>query len=87
MPSIDAVWTLSEAKAELSNVVARATSDGPQTITRNGVPVAVVVSIEDRNRKSSRKGTLAQFLMASPLRGAEFDLERVNSNASSAPDA
>jgi len=56
-------------------VVDRAQSS-PQLITRNGKPSAVVVSAEEWARKSARKGTLAEFLLASPLRGADLDLER-----------
>ena len=69
-------WTLAGAKARLSEVVNRAQA-GPQIITRNGKPSAVVVSTEEWARKTSRKGTLAEFLLASPLRGAELDLERL----------
>ncbi len=72
--SID-TWTLANAKARLSEVVDRA-QVGPQTITRNGKPSAVIVSAEEWARKSVRKGTLAEFLLASPLRGADLDLDR-----------
>jgi prevent-host-death family protein len=68
-------WTLASAKARLSEVVERAQA-GPQTITRNGKPSAVIVSAEEWARKTVRKGTLAEFLLASPLRGADLDLER-----------
>jgi prevent-host-death family protein len=68
-------WTLAGAKARLSEVVDRA-QKGPQTITRNGKPSAVVVSSEEWARKTVRKGTLAEFLLASPLRGADLELER-----------
>ena len=70
-------WTLANAKARLSEVVDRAQS-GPQIITRHGKPDAVVVSAEEWARKTARKGTLAEFLLASPLRGAELELERVH---------
>ena len=50
--------------------------EGPQTITRNGKATAVVVSFDEWSRKTSRKGTLAEFLLASPLRGADLDLDR-----------
>ena len=69
-------WTLAGAKARLSEVVNRAQA-GPQIITRNGKPSAVVVSTDEWARKTSRKGTLAEFLLASPLRGADLDLERL----------
>mgnify|MGYP001252875832 FL=1 len=68
-------WTVAKAKAKLSEVIERAQST-PQTITRNGKPSVVVVSAEEWQRKVARKGTLAEFLLASPLRGAELDLDR-----------
>lgn len=73
----DATWTLARAKARLSEVIDRA-QDEPQTITRNGKPSAVVVSVEEWGRKTSRKGTLAEFLLHSPLRGAEVDVDRTH---------
>jgi prevent-host-death family protein len=75
-PPLGGTWTLAGAKARLSEVVDRAQA-GPQTITRNGKPSAVVVSAEEWARKTVRKGTLAEFLFASPLRGAALDLERL----------
>ena len=68
-------WTVAHAKARLSEVIERAQSE-PQMITRNGKPSAVVVSAEEWERKTARNGTLANFLLGSPLRGAELDLER-----------
>lgn len=69
-------WTLANAKARLSEVIDRAQT-GPQIITRHGKPNAVIVSAEEWARKTARKGTLAEFLLASPLRGAGLELERV----------
>lgn len=74
-PKEDAKWTVAGAKARLSEVIERAQSS-PQTITRNGKPSVVVVSAEEWQRKTARKGTLAEFLLGSPLRGADLDLER-----------
>ncbi|MCR5860538.1 type II toxin-antitoxin system Phd/YefM family antitoxin [Mesorhizobium sp. J428] len=74
-PKEDANWTVAGAKARLSEVIERAQST-PQTITRNGKPSVVVVSAEEWQRKTVRKGTLAEFLMDSPLRGVDLDLER-----------
>src|SRR3979490_1178557 len=74
-PSAGGTWTLSGAKARLSEVVNRAQA-GPQTITRNGKPSAVIVSAEEWARKTVRKGTLTEFPFASPLRGAGLELER-----------
>jgi hypothetical protein len=35
-----------------------------------------VVSAEEWARKTARKGTLAEFLLASPLRGSDLDITR-----------
>jgi prevent-host-death family protein len=74
-PPLGGTWTLALAKARFSEVVDRAQA-GPQTITRNGKPSVVIVSAEEWARKTVRKGTLPEFLLASPLRGADLELER-----------
>lgn len=70
-------WTLSGAKAHFSEVVERALSAGPQTVSRNGRNAVVVVSFDEWKRKTARKGNLAEFFAASPLRGSGIDLDRV----------
>jgi len=40
-------WTVPEAKGNFSEVLDRARSRGPQTITFNGKRVAVIVSAEE----------------------------------------
>lgn len=69
-------WTVAGAKARLSEVIERAQSE-PQMITRNGTPSVVIVSVEEWNRKSNRKGSLARFLLDSPLAVSELDDERI----------
>ena len=78
MPSDVETWPVAEAKAHLSQVIAQAEARGPQTITRNGRRVAVVVSAEEWERKTKRKGNLAEFFAASPLRDAEITIERTH---------
>ena len=63
-----ATWTVAEAKAKLSEVIERAQSGGPQTITKNGRTAVVVVDAEEWERKTKRTGNLAEFFAASPLR-------------------
>jgi len=70
-------WTVADAKAKFSEVINRA-RDEPQTITRNGQPSVVVVSVEEWARKTERKGSLAAFLMSSPLQGAQIDIDRLH---------
>lgn len=71
-----AVWTVAEAKARFSEVIERAGKEGPQRITRNGRKAAVVVSEEEWERKTKRKGSLAEFFGASPLRNSGLKLKR-----------
>lgn len=70
-------WTVAKAKARLSEVIERAQTQ-PQMITRNGTPSVVMVSVEEWNRKSARQGSLARFLMSSPLAGASVDEARLD---------
>jgi prevent-host-death family protein len=72
----DVVWSVADAKARLSELIARALSEGPQTITRKGRKAVVVVSADEWERKTRRRGNLAEFFADSPLRGSEIDLER-----------
>lgn len=70
----DMSWTVAGAKANLLEVMERAQS-APQTIIRNGKPSVVVVTAEEWEKKTARRGSLAEFLLASPLRGADLDTE------------
>jgi prevent-host-death family protein len=70
-------WTVAEAKAKLSEVIDRAEADGPQTITRGGRETVVVVGVEEWKRKTRRRGNLAEFFAASPLRGAGLKVKQL----------
>lgn len=69
-------WSVAEAKARFSELIDKAASLGPQVITRKGRTAAIVVSAEEWDRKTKRKGNLAEFFAASPLRGSGVDLRR-----------
>jgi prevent-host-death family protein len=69
-------WTVATAKARLSEVIDRAANEGPQTITRHGRNAAVVVSAEEWERKTKRRGNLVEFFARSPLRGSGVKIER-----------
>ena len=69
-------WTVAEAKAKFSEIIKRAMSEGPQTITRKGRTAAVVVGAEEWQRKTKRVGSLADFFAASPLRGSGLKVRR-----------
>ncbi len=70
------VWQLQEAKNRFSEVVNRALSEGPQTVTRHGEEVVVVLSKEEYNRLKKARTSLVEFFRQSPLVGVELELER-----------
>jgi len=74
-------WAVAKAKAQFSAVIDRALEEGPQTITRSGRTEVVVVSAEEWERRTKRKGSLADFLAKSPLRGARIRIKRANATA------
>ncbi len=63
-------WPLQDAKAKFSAVVNKAITDGPQTVTRRGLDVVVIVSIEKFQEMSygGGKESLVDFFRESPLR-------------------
>ncbi len=72
-----AEWQLQTAKARFSQVVKCAVEDGPQLVTKSGVPAVYVVDAETFEREtaagvSGRKGVL----MSSPHSEVELDLSR-----------
>jgi prevent-host-death family protein len=67
-------WQVQEAKARFSELVQRATEEGPQTVTRRGKPAVVVVAADEFERMRERTPTLKELLLACPLEGV--DLER-----------
>jgi prevent-host-death family protein len=73
------VWTLAEARAKLGEVIERAQSDGPQTITVKERKVAVVIASGEWERKRKRSGNLAEFFADSPLRKSRLKAGRIAS--------
>ena len=66
-------WQLQEAKNRLSEVVDRAIEDGPQTVTRRGEPVVVVVSVETWRKVAGEWPSLKTWLRQAPLEGIELE--------------
>jgi prevent-host-death family protein len=73
-----ATWPVVEAKARFSELMDRAINEGPQTVTRKGRAAVVVVAAEEWARKVKRNGSLAEFLLRSPLRDSGLDLDRLS---------
>ena len=69
-------WQIQEAKARFSEMVERTLREGPQTVTRHGRPVAVLVSVDQYQRLRARDRTLKSLLMSAPLEGIELHRSR-----------
>ena len=67
-------WQLQEAKARFSQVVRKALEEGPQTVTRHGEDVVVVLSSAEYRRLTEPKMSAKELLASAPLEGV--DLER-----------
>ena len=75
------IWTVAEAKAKFSEVIDRAMSLGPQTITRKGRTAVVIVGADEWQRKTTRVGNLAEFFASSPLRGSKLKIRRLKNRS------
>ena len=73
---MDATWQLQEAKNRFSELVNKAISEGPQTVTRHGEEIVVILSKAEYNRLRKSQGSLVEFFRRSPLVGIDLDLER-----------
>jgi prevent-host-death family protein len=70
-------WKIKDARANFSELVDRALSDGPQVVTRNGKKAVVVISAAEWERRNRRRGDLVEFFASSPLREEGLTIERV----------
>ena len=70
-----ATWQVQEAETRLSEVIERARTEGPQTITRHGAARAVVLSIEDYSALATNKPDFKQHLLGGP-KFDEFEVGR-----------
>lgn len=65
-------WQLQDAKNRFSEVVDEALQSGPQTVTRRGEPVVVVVSIDTWRRVTRPTPSFKAFLRSAPLEGVDL---------------
>jgi len=70
-----ATWHVEGAKMQLNEVIERARTEGPQTITRHGTECAVVLSIEDYRALAARQPDFKAYLLGGP-KFEEFAIER-----------
>ena len=76
-------WQIQEAKSKFSALI-RDAHDNPQTITKHGEPVAVVLSAQHYARLSQPPRRVLEILQSAPLR--ELVIERDRSDVGRATD-
>lgn len=70
-------WQLQEAKNRFSEVVDEALTHGPQTVTRHGREVVVVLAIEEYRRLKQPQKNIVEALMQIPQEyRVELDISR-----------
>lgn len=69
-------WQLQDAKNRFSEVVRKASTEGPQTVTKHGKDSVIVLSVEDYQKLERPKTSLVDFFQNSPLADVEFDTKR-----------
>jgi antitoxin Phd len=74
--AVKSSWPMQDAKNRLCELVERAATEGPQTITKHGREAAIVISMRDFKRMAAPSGSLMEFFRKSPLFGVELDLSR-----------
>ena len=65
-------WQLQDAKNRFSEGVDEALQSGPQTVTRRGEPVVVVVAIDTWRRVIGPTPSFKAFLRSAPLEGVDL---------------
>ena len=63
MSVADTLWPVQDAKARFSELLQTCLSDGPQTISRRGVPEAVMVPLAQWQQVTARQATLKDLLL------------------------
>ena len=69
-------WQIQEAKAKFSQLINETVSSGYQTITRNGEPVAYIVSKKEFDRCLKPQKSLLEVFDQCPYPEVDIDVER-----------
>jgi prevent-host-death family protein len=67
-------WPLQDAKNQFSELVECSLTKGPQTVTRHGHPVAVVLAADEYKRITRPKESILEFF--GPIKASGLGLQR-----------
>lgn len=70
------MWQLQEAKAHFSELINEVEEGSYHTITKNGRPVAIVISKTEFEKTCQFKNSLLDFFRESPLSDLDLDIKR-----------
>ncbi len=73
-------WGVAQAKAQFSEVIEKAMTEGPQEVTKGGKDAVMIVSKKEwleRSKPVKPVQNMAEFLLNSPLRGSGLKIERL----------
>lgn len=70
------IWQIQEAKARFSELIQDATQRGYQTITKNGQPIAVMISKEEFDKMNQPALSLLDFFRSAPCQEIEMHIQR-----------
>ena len=73
---MNSVWALQDAKNRFSEVVDKTLREGPQSVTRRGVPVVVILPAQQYAEQRIPQDSFVSFFRKSPLHGVDLKIER-----------
>ncbi|MEI7899657.1 MAG: type II toxin-antitoxin system Phd/YefM family antitoxin [bacterium] len=71
-----ATWALQDAKNRFSEVVDKTLREGPQSVTRRGVPVVMIIPQALYAEQNEPADSFVSYFRKSPLCGVEWDIPR-----------
>jgi antitoxin Phd len=69
------IWQIQEAKAKFSQLIEDANIKGYQTITKQGEPIAVILSKKEFDKITQPKTSLLNFFKATPCQEIELNIQ------------
>lgn len=70
------IWQIQEAKAKFSQLIEDANIKGYQTITKQGEPIAVILSKREFDKMTQSKTSFLNFFKAAPCQEVEINIQR-----------
>lgn len=73
------LWQIQEAKAQFSQLIREAEKKGYQVITKQGEPIAVLLSKQEFDKLTQSKDSLLDFFKSAPCQDVDLNIQRSKS--------